>query len=79
MASVNIELPFPSKGLNTAFAVSETPPLSSGDLNNVRPMDTLSSRLRGGQRPGLQKWGAGNQIGGSSQPVVAMCIVDSVA
>lgn len=48
-------------------------------MNNVRPRDVLASRLRGGQRPGLDKWGAGTQIGSAEQPVVAMCIVSSVA
>jgi len=48
-------------------------------MNNVRPYDTLDDRARGGQRPGLDKWGDGDQIGAAEQPVVAMCIVTSVA
>lgn len=35
-------------------------------------------RPRGGQRPGLAKWGAGTQVGGSEQPVVAMCSATTV-
>ncbi len=48
-------------------------------MNNVRPIDTLERRLRLGQRPGLDKWGAGTQIGAAEQPVVAMVIVAVVA
>jgi len=48
-------------------------------MNNMRPYDTLDKRARGGQRPGLVKWGDGDLIGGAEQPVVAMCIVTSVA
>jgi len=47
-------------------------------MNNIRPRDALENRLRIGQRPGLDKWGAGNQIGGAEQPVVAICVVNSV-
>lgn len=76
--SSNVEFTFPVKGKDEAFPVSNQPQLTSGYLLNVRPMDALASRLRGGQRPGLSKWGVGTQIGSSSQPVVALCIVDSV-
>lgn len=50
----------------------------SQSLNNVRPQDVTTGRLRGGQRPGLDKWGNGTQIGSAEQPVVAMCVVASV-
>ena len=78
MNNTNVEFVFPIQGENTAFPASEQRQLTSGDLLNVRPFDTLASRLRGGQRPGLNKWGAPTQIGGASQPVVAVCIVDLV-
>lgn len=48
-------------------------------MSNMRPRDTLDNRMRGGQRPGLDKWGAGTQVGAAEQPVVAMCVVSSVA
>lgn len=76
--SANSEFVFPIRGKNEAFPASVQPQLTSGDLLNVRPIDTLASRLRGGQRPGLNKWSA-SQIGSSSQPIVALCVVDSVA
>jgi hypothetical protein len=47
-------------------------------MNNVRPIDVLERQLRLGQRPGLDKWGAGTQIGDSEQPICAMTIVAAV-
>ena len=74
-----MQIPFPFKGENKGVAAHRQPPISSPDMNNVRLYDTLDTRARGGQRPGLDKWGAGTQIGGAEQPVVAMCTVSSVA
>lgn len=68
----------PIKGISKGLPVDKEPPTTSGYMNNVRPIDTLERRLRLGQRPGLDKWGAGTQIGSSEQPVVAMCIVASI-
>ena len=65
---------FPIRGQNKSFAVSTPPPYTSVDLNNVRPFDTLEGRARGGQRPGLELWGDGDNIGGG-QPVVAILSV----
>lgn len=48
-----VEITFPLKGKNTNFAASTQPPLTSPDLNNVRPNDVSEKRARGGQRPGL--------------------------
>lgn len=48
-------------------------------MNNVRPVDVLERQLRLGQRPGLDKWGSGTQIGAAEQPVVAVCLVSAVA
>ena len=70
---------FPIKGIHRGGVTSLLPPLTSTDMNNVRPYDTLDNRARGGQRPGLKKWGDGDLIGGAEQPIVAMCIVTSVA
>ena len=69
---------FPIKGIHRGGVTSLLPPLTSTDMNNVRPYDTLDNRARGGQRPGLKKWGDGDLIGGAEQPIVAMCIVTSV-
>jgi len=47
-------------------------------MKNMRLYDTLDTRARGGQRPGLDKWGDGDQIGAAEQPVVAIVTVSSV-
>lgn len=74
-----MEIFFPIKGLHKGFVTEKQPPLTSFSMSNVRPYDPLSNRLRGGQRPGLAKWGAGTQIGDEEQPIVATCTVSSVA
>jgi len=73
-----MKLPFPFLGLDKGRAVCEQPEATSADMKNVRPYDVLDNRLRGGQRPALDKWGDGDQIGDAEQPVVAMCVVHSV-
>ena len=73
-----MRIPFPFKGINKGRAASQQSPETSPDMNNIRLFDVLAHRARGGQRPGLDKWGAGTQIGAAEQPVVAMCIVSSV-
>jgi len=72
---MEVTFQFPKNGLDENWAVSKQPNLSSISLLNVRPYDVQDTRCRGGQRPGLDKWGAGNQIGGAAYPVVAMCSV----
>ena len=74
-----IELPPPIRGISKGLPVDKESLATSGYMNNVRPLDTLEGRIRLGQRPGLDKWGAGTQIGAAEQPVVAMCIVSAVA
>ena len=74
-----MKLPFPFMGLDKGRAVCEQPEATSADISNVRPYDVLDNRLRGGQRPALDKWGAGTQIGAAEQPIVAICSVSSVA
>ena len=70
------EILFPFQGKHRGFPTSKQPQATAYDLLNVRPRH--DGRLRGGKRPGLTKWGAGVQIGGASQPVVAMCTVSTV-
>lgn len=72
-------LRFSYEGIDKGRALTEQPKLTASHMNNVRPRDVLDNRMRGGQRPGLDKWGAGTQIGSAEQPVVAICIVSSVA
>ena len=74
----NLDIPFPSEGIDKGQNTSKQSPTTSPDMNNVRLYDVLDNRARGGQRPGLDKWGAGVQIGGAFQPVVAMCTVSTV-
>ena len=72
-------IPIPVKGVYKGVPVANLPPGYSGDMNNVRPRDTSEGRVRIGQRLALEKWGAGTQVGGASQPVVAMIVVSSTA
>ncbi|KKM74655.1 hypothetical protein LCGC14_1398180 [marine sediment metagenome] len=74
-----MEITFPLKGLHKGFQTEKQPGLTSFSILNIRPYDTLSNRLRGGQRSGLDKWGAGTRVGAAEQPVVAMCTVSSIA
>lgn len=50
-----IRVTFPLKGLNTALAFDQQPPLTSPSLSNVRPFDPSEERARGGKRPGMIK------------------------
>lgn len=75
-------LRFPILGLQKGRAVSDQDQNTSPYLNNVRSFDVIENRARGGQRPGLKKWGNGNQIGGAGagadgegQPIVDMAVV----
>jgi hypothetical protein len=71
-----MRIPFPLKGVDKGRTVSDQPLLTSPDMKNLRPYDTLDNRARGGQRPGLNKMAEYEQrISGSSQPIVAMCTV----
>ncbi|HEB26229.1 MAG TPA: hypothetical protein ENI05_00430 [Porticoccus sp.] len=72
------ELLPPIKGLFRGSLLGHAPELTTEVMNNVRPIDAQSSRIRIGQRPALDKWGNGTQIGAAEQPVVAMVFVNSV-
>lgn len=74
-----IELIPPIKGVSKGLPVDKEQPTTSGYMNNVRPVDVLEKQLRLGQRPGLDKWGTGTQIGVAEQPVVACVIVAAIA
>ena len=73
-----LSLPFPKLGLFRGAATNRQPALTSSEMLNCRLYDTLSNKARGGQRPGWEKWGDGDLIGGAEQPVVAMCVIDTV-
>ena len=72
-----MRIPFPHKGIHKGRATHQQSPDTSANMNNMRLFDVLDDRARGGQRPGLDKWGDGDQIGGAEQPVVAICIVST--
>lgn len=73
-----MKIPFPSKGIDKGHAASQQAPDTTSAISNMRLYDTLDDRARGGQRPGLDKWGDGDRIGAAEQPVVAMITVSSV-
>ncbi len=68
----------PIKGVFRGSLTGHAPELTSESMNNVRPVDVQEKRVRIGQRPGLDKWGNGTQVGAAEQPIVAMCFVSSV-
>jgi len=70
------ELNFPTGGKHVGFPASKQPVNTSRDLNNVRPY--FNGESVGGQRPALDKWGNGDQVGAAEQPVVAACTVSTV-
>ena len=53
MQQRNIDIQFPLGGLNRRAAYRQQPPYSTFDALNVRPIDAIDSRERGGSRPGL--------------------------
>jgi len=69
---------FPLKGIHKGFGTVSQPGDTTSDAMNVRAYDVLDSRARGGQRPALDKWGSGDQIGDIEQPVVAMCVIGAL-
>ena len=73
-----MELLPPIRGLFKGSLTGHAPELTSEYMNNVRPVDVQEKRVRIGQRPGLDKWGNGTQVGAAEQPVVAMTFVSSV-
>ena len=73
-----MELLPPIKGVFRGSLTGHAPELTSEVMNNVRPVDVQEKRVRIGQRPGLDKWANGTQVGAAEQPVVAMVFVSSV-
>lgn len=73
-----VEFILPLEGIVKGMPPGKEIKASSEYMNNVRPFDVLEKKIRIGQRPALDKWGAGTLIGAAEQPVVAMCSVSSV-
>ena len=72
-----MRISFPTKGIYKGTAAASQPDGTSPDMNNVRPRDVLEHRVRGGQRPGLQKLYS-QQIGGAAVAIVAICSVTTI-
>jgi len=74
---VNFQLPI--KGIHLGGSIETSPALTSGWMSNCRARDVLENKVRIGQRPGLKKWGDGDQIGGTSDSfIVAICSISVV-
>jgi len=71
------EFSFPINGLHVGLPASQQPERTSRDMDNVRPF--YDGRACGGQRPGLDKWGDGTQIGAAEQPVVVITSVTTAS
>lgn len=69
-----LEIKFPVQGKVTNYPISKQPADTAALLNNVRPYDVSKERARGGQRPGIKKWGNGDHFKVDS-PVVAITTV----
>jgi hypothetical protein len=69
------ELKFPLKGINKNWGNSEQPPVTSPDMNNVRPYGTAENRLRGGQRPGKNDADYSTRLSSADNPVVEILSV----
>ena len=82
----DVRISFPLKGKDENWAASGQPPLTSPDLQNVRPRDIQDKRSRGGQRPGMRKvmywWdypGEGADLGlPYSSPIIGLAQVTAV-
>lgn len=51
----NSELLFPVAGIDRRLSFRGQPPFTTYDAQNVRPIDPIEQRARGGSRPGLSK------------------------
>lgn len=68
---IPVKFEIPIQGFSEGIIVRDTPATLSGDMNNVRPTDTINRRLRIGQRPGLSK-AFTSQIASALSPIVAV-------
>ena len=73
----NIEFTPPIRGIHKGLPADKPVPNTSEHMNNVRTAGR-GGRILIVQRPGLDKWGAGTQVGAAEQPVVAMCSVSTL-
>jgi hypothetical protein len=73
-----MRLRFPLKGVNKGLATIAENPQHTPNSQNVRAFDTLGGRIRGAQRDPLRKWGDGDQVGDTEQPVVEMVVIQAL-
>jgi len=71
------EIRFPIKGIHKGAPVTAQPTGTSPRMNNMRAFDKDEGKVRGGQRPGLDKLYT-DQINATDAPVVAICTVTKV-
>lgn len=72
----SMTIQFPSGGLNRKVSYRQTPPYSSRRMKNVRVEEADTNIMRGGQRPGLEKYdstefGSGSLINMMGQVTLA--------
>lgn len=67
----------PIKGVSESLDPSNQVPLTSGYMDNCRPIDVLEQQVRIGQRPGLDKV-FDQQIGGDTASIVFIGIITTV-
>jgi len=70
-----ITIQFPFGGLNRRYGYQSQPPYTTPDCLNVRPIDSLEGRQRGGMRPGMKK--TFDQLIGSGNPIRMLANVTS--
>lgn len=71
---------FPVKGLHESVGFDMQPEGTSPDETNVRSFDTILDRLRGGSRPGMEKWATYPlQVNGSNTIQLIQQVVRSIA
>ncbi len=73
----NIEFTPPIKGISRGLPADRPAPNTSEYMDNVRVVG-LEKRVIIAQRPGLAMWST-DQVGDTEYPVIAMCVVASVA
>lgn len=66
MEKKNVELTYPVKGLDVTTEYQEQPADTTPQAANVRAFDSLAGRNRGGSRPGLLKYIAGQVPAGAN-------------
>ena len=68
---MNLIFDLPLRGYSEGVNVLDSPKNTSGDMLNIRPIDSLSRRLRLGQRPGLET-AYDEQIASAAGPIVVL-------